>query len=84
MLKIIDVHLYLVNVICFPKQILAYLAQSIVFLQLSRMRQDINDILVEFVAEVSIQIKIEWSKLQEKILEEVQVLNSLIFLHVDL
>ena len=43
-----------------------------------RVLQDVQDVLVEFIAEVSIQVQIEGSELKEEDFEVVKILDGLI------
>jgi hypothetical protein len=49
-----------------------------------RVLQDVQDVLVEFIAEVSIQVQIEGSELKEEDFEVVKILDGLIVDVLDL
>jgi ABC-type amino acid transport system permease subunit len=46
--------------------------------------QDVQDVLIEFIAEVPIQVQVEWSKFEEENFEVVEILDGLIVDVLDL
>jgi ABC-type amino acid transport system permease subunit len=46
--------------------------------------QDVQDVLIEFIAEVPIQVQVEWSEFEEENFEVVEILDGLIVDVLDL